>query len=250
MDRSTRASHASHDELLIARLYGGDVDDRERARAVEIMADCPDCAELFADLGAIAEATASMPVPARPRDFMLTEEDAARLRRKRRGWQVTFGLGLRRSFGGSLAALGLAGLMLTSAASLLGQTTSASLTSANAPERFAQSSGPNFDSQGAVGLAAASPAAASEPAPAFAAGVTAALAANPAAATTPTTDAANRVPGDVAGDAGGSPPIQTETAAAGVDPRLLWLLGFALLFAIGVAVALLPQRLRRRVRGR
>src|ERR1035437_10081176 len=167
MDRTTSASHPNHDEMLIARFYGGDVDDSERARAIELMVDCADCADLFADLGAISEASSAMPVPARPRDFTLTEEDAARLRSKRRAWKAIFGLGLRRSLGGSLAALGLAGLMLASAASLLGQTTNVSLTSLNsAPERLAASNAPNFGAQGALGVTVASPASASQAIPA------------------------------------------------------------------------------------
>ena len=46
--------HAAHDELLIARLFGADVDDRERTLAQEQIAGCEDCAALFADLGSIA----------------------------------------------------------------------------------------------------------------------------------------------------------------------------------------------------
>src|ERR1035437_9593595 len=78
MDRTPAATHAGHDEMLIVRLYGGDVDESERARALDLMVDCRECANLFADLGAIAEASAAMPVPPRPRDFALTDKDAPR----------------------------------------------------------------------------------------------------------------------------------------------------------------------------
>ena len=239
MDRTTRASHASHDEMLVVRFYGGDVDDSERARAIELMADCADCADLFADLGAISEASSAMPVPARPRDFTLTEEDAARLRGKRRAWKAIFGLGLRRSLGGSLAALGLAGLMLTSAASLLGQTTNVSLTSLNsAPERLAASNAPNFGAQGALGVTVASPASASQAIPA------AVAASGETKQATPGT-----VTADGAGDAGGQGASLPGTTLEGsLDPRLAWLVGFATLFAIGLAIAMLPQWLRRRAR--
>ena len=60
-------THAAHDELLSARLFGDDVDERERAAAIEQMAACDECADLFADLGSIREATVALPVPARPR---------------------------------------------------------------------------------------------------------------------------------------------------------------------------------------
>jgi anti-sigma factor RsiW len=239
MDRTTSASHPSHDEMLIVRFYGGDVDDSERAHAIELMADCADCADLFADLEAISEASAAMPVPARPRDFTLTEEDAARLRSKRRAWKAIFGLGLRRSLGGSLAALGLAGLMLTSAASLLGQTTNVSLTSLNsAPERLAASNAPNFGAQGAIGVTVASPASASQAIPA------AVVASGETKQATPGT-----VTADGAGDAGGQGASLPGTTLEGsLDPRLAWLVGFATLFAIGLAIAMLPQWLRRRAR--
>ena len=54
MDRTASPAHAAHDELLIARLFGGEVGNSEREHAVELMAKCPDCAALFADLGSIA----------------------------------------------------------------------------------------------------------------------------------------------------------------------------------------------------
>src|ERR1035437_5464945 len=216
--------------MLIARFYGGDVDDSERARAIEVMADCADCADLFADLGAISEASSAMPVPARPRDFTLTEEDAARLRSKRRAWKAIFGLGLRRSLGGSLAALGLAGLMLTSAASLLGQTTNVSLTSLNsAPERLAASNAPNFGAQGALGVTVASPASASQAIPA------AVAASGETKQATPGT-----VTADGAGDAGGQGASLPGTTLEGsLDPRLAWLAGVATAFAVRLAIGAL-----------
>ena len=79
MDRTPLAAHAAHDELLIARLFGGDVSDVERASALDLMGECDECAALFVDLGDIAAATEALPVPARPRDFSLTAADAARL---------------------------------------------------------------------------------------------------------------------------------------------------------------------------
>ena len=138
MPKTAAAAHAGHDELLIARLYGSDVNDRERARALELVAGCDECAALYADLGAIAKATAALPVPSRPRDFALTDEDAARLRPRRRGWARLLGVGRRRSFGGALVALGFSGLVLTSALSMfVTVATSASLDAGVPGERLA-----------------------------------------------------------------------------------------------------------------
>jgi hypothetical protein len=108
-------AHDRHDTMLVVRLYDDDVDAAERDRATTQIAACEECSALFADLGVIAKATKAMPTPARPRDFALTEADAARLRprstrRLRLAWP-----GLRRSFGGALMALGLVGVVLTSA---------------------------------------------------------------------------------------------------------------------------------------
>jgi hypothetical protein len=116
-------SHDRHDPMLIVRLYDGDVDAAERDRATALIADCRACAELYADLGAISSATRRAPTPPRPRDFTLTEADAARLsrRRSRLGWLRW--PGLRRSFGGALTALGLVGVLLA------GTTTSPAATS-------------------------------------------------------------------------------------------------------------------------
>ena len=179
MDRTASAAHAAHDELLIARLFGGDVGDSERENAVELMGACPDCAALFTDLGSIAAATAAMPVPARPRDFSLTEADATRLRRTRSaGW--TFA-GLRRSLGGAVAALGLVGIVATGAVSVFGSSgltaTNLAYDTGNAPGRVAAA--PQFG-------AAASPAAdLSLPSDAVPAATQAAMAAAPPASDSP-----------------------------------------------------------------
>ncbi len=120
MDR-TAPTHATHDQLLLARLYGGDVDELERSRALDQIATCQDCADVFADLGSIAAATAALPTPPRPRDFTLTEADAARVGRRGTGWGIFDWLGRTRALGGSMAAAGLAGLALVGALSVFGQ---------------------------------------------------------------------------------------------------------------------------------
>jgi hypothetical protein len=116
---ASATDHVTHDELLVARLFGDDLHGPERAAALDQVAACAECAALLADLGAIATATAALPVPPRPRDFALTEADAARLRGRPRGLGRLLGLGARQSFGGALVALGLTGVILSAALSVL-----------------------------------------------------------------------------------------------------------------------------------
>ena len=111
-------SQPGHDEVLVARLAAADLVASETVRARALVADCPACAALLGDLHAITQATATLPAPRRPRDFRLTEADAARLRPA--GWR-----GLLRAFGQprlafagplatGLAALGIGGLLVAS----------------------------------------------------------------------------------------------------------------------------------------
>lgn len=264
MDPTPSAAHAGHDELLIARLFGGDVSEAERARALAIVSECPECESVLADVGAIAEATRALPTPPRPRDFSLTAAEAGRLRRKSRlRWRV-FELGLRRSLGGSLAALGIVGLVLTGTTSIFGgaaSTTGGQL--ALSPERAAASPAPaavpaavpaasaagSLSNFGAVGIATAGPAATMAndvptPTPAASAAV----------AVTDTHDlaAASAATAQGALDGGSGSTKSTEapgSSSSGVDPRLVWLIGSAVLFFTGLALAILPVRRRRRDRG-
>jgi anti-sigma factor RsiW len=111
-------AHAGHDALLIAQYAADDLDPSERGVAEQLVAECAGCAQLAADLRLIARATAELPEPARPREFTLTPDQAARLRRH--GWRgLLGGLGLgwvRTDVGRTLAAglttLGLAGLLI------------------------------------------------------------------------------------------------------------------------------------------
>jgi hypothetical protein len=276
MPKTAAAAHAGHDELLIARLYGNDVDDRERARALELVAGCDECAALFADLGAIAKATAALPVPARPRDFALTEEDAARLRPRRRGLARLLGAGRRRSFGGALAALGFSGLVLTGALSMFGTVaTSASLDSGMPGERLAAQAANGSEAQDlSVSSAAPLPAATAGPAqPSSAGGSTQDLTPGGVATAAPSAiapPATLRPPSSGAPEKGATPnapalagggaadtttsgaPSDGQSAAAasqpGFDWRLLVLAGSGILLAIGL-VTLLAPAIRRRLRG-
>lgn len=109
-------AHAAHDTLLVAAYAAGDATGDDLARAAELVASCEECARLHRDLRTLAAALARTPAPARPRDFRLDAGQAARLARGS-GWRRLLApLSGRRSAAGplaaSLAALGLAGLLL------------------------------------------------------------------------------------------------------------------------------------------
>jgi hypothetical protein len=112
-----------HDETLIARLAADDVAGPEAATATQLVADCPACAQLHADLCSIIAATAALPAPRRTRDFRLTEADAARFQRT--GWRRLLGrfgdprLAFTRPLAAGLVTLGIAGLLLSAAPSFL-----------------------------------------------------------------------------------------------------------------------------------
>jgi hypothetical protein len=108
--------HQSHDLVLIAAHAAGDTDAAERDRATALIDACDECARLHADLLAISAAVAELPAAARPRDFRLTEEQAAGLRPT--GWRGILAqlAGPRFSFaaplGTAMATLGLIVLVL------------------------------------------------------------------------------------------------------------------------------------------
>jgi hypothetical protein len=111
------APHAEHDLLLVAAHSAGDVDEAQRSAAEALLAGCPDCRVLAADLRAIAAATSVLPAAVRTRDFTLRPEDAARLRP--RGWRrLAAALGptrleLLRPVGPVLMTLGIVGLLVS-----------------------------------------------------------------------------------------------------------------------------------------
>jgi hypothetical protein len=108
--------HASHDLELIAAHAAGDAEGAERERAAALMDACDECARLHADLLVISSAMAALPAPARPRDFRLTEEQAAKLRPS--GWRGALAslAAPRFSFiaplGTAMATLGLVGVLI------------------------------------------------------------------------------------------------------------------------------------------
>jgi anti-sigma factor RsiW len=130
-------AHAGHDALLIAAYAAGDVDAGDRRAAEDLLAACTDCARLATDLQLIARATAELPEPIRPRDFTLTAQQAARLRRtswrslaNRLGW-VRGGFG--RTLAAGLTTLGLAGLLVGAIPANIGIGLGGSAASSQAP---------------------------------------------------------------------------------------------------------------------
>ncbi len=110
------ATHTDHDPLLVAAFAAGDLGPADREQAELLASTCADCALLEADLRAIAAATATLPVPARRRDFSLSAGDAARLRRRGLRWVLRVLAGPRsaalKPLATGLTTLGLAGLLL------------------------------------------------------------------------------------------------------------------------------------------
>src|SRR3954452_20699184 len=81
------ASHDRHDRLVVAALAAGDLTGTELDQTRALIASCPECRALHADLIAIARATATLPPPVLSpgRDFRLSPAQAESL--ARRGWR-------------------------------------------------------------------------------------------------------------------------------------------------------------------
>jgi hypothetical protein len=262
-------AHAAHDELLIARLFGDDVDQRERAAALEQMAACDECADVFADMGSIRSATAALPTPSRPRDFSLTPADAARLRPARHGLGRVFGRGLRRSFGGSLAALGLTGLLLTTAVSAvpgMSGIASTALDTGNKSVPEAAGSANDYANAGASpalvvnggdvttdgGQSPAIPAATTGGAQSAATALS-----TPGGGLLPVETARAAATSQVAGGAADSPAATSQPnpapalpgSSSGLDGRTIAFAAFGLALALGLLLLIVPALLRRRARG-
>jgi hypothetical protein len=123
--RVAPTDHAAHDLLLVAEAA-----DRG-GRLPHGLADCPVCATLHRDLIAIAAAAPGAAIPARPRDYTLTQADVERLRAPAwRRWLAGIGTPrdtVTRPLAIGLTTLGLAGLLITTLpASFLGLGSSAS----------------------------------------------------------------------------------------------------------------------------
>jgi hypothetical protein len=285
MDR-TAATHSTHDELLLARLYGDDVDESQRARALDLISSCSECADLFADLGSIAQATSALATPPRPRDFTLTEADAAKARRLRRGRAMFEWLARTRALGGSMVAAGLLGVVLVGAISAFPSSSSADRLSQNQPVPAAANqgndsgapvtdqsgSGKGAESSAATGYSAtAAPAAMPTAAPAtgdtLVQSPATAVAASPAASVValgppaptaqpvpsgeavfgPTTAGQGRFAASPSSAPAGGHGVQA-APAAGQELRLVALAAFAALAFLGVLLLAVPRLAARRAR--
>ncbi len=112
-------NHQDHDSLLIAAHAAGDLAGPDKARAMALLETCEPCATIHADLVAIAAATRSLPpLATAPRDFRLSPEQAASLRRG--NWLRTILAPLSgarsgaRPIAAALTTLGVAGLLVAS----------------------------------------------------------------------------------------------------------------------------------------
>jgi hypothetical protein len=74
------SEHLRHDRLLIARYAADDSYASEVDEARAQIAACTDCAALADDIRLVSRSMATVPVPARPRDFRITADQAERLR--------------------------------------------------------------------------------------------------------------------------------------------------------------------------
>ncbi len=121
-DHSPAAAAADHAALIVA-FDAGDLAGREQDAAAMLASTCPGCASLLVDLGVLRAATAALEVAPRTRDYRLTDADAARLRPST--WQslvrwLAAPRSALRPLAGGLAALGIAGLLLSTAPGFLG----------------------------------------------------------------------------------------------------------------------------------
>jgi hypothetical protein len=265
MDRNPTAAHSAHDELLLARLYGGDLQGRELERARELVASCEECAAALADFGAIAAATAALPVPPRSRDFALSEVQARRLRRAPARLSpsgvsgLLRGLGPMRVLGASMTAAGIAGILAVGVVSMIAPATSGvdsrvytdtAAQGESAGPAYGPEMNPTAKSGGAQPGATAAPVAEQSAEPPreadqsprvdWLAGGSAAPTGAPTAKAVVTNELAGV--GDMNGE-----PIPSPAAGPGSQP--LWLVGSGMLAAGGLVLLVLPAIGRRRSRG-
>jgi anti-sigma factor RsiW len=157
----TSAAHASHDAVLVASLVDDALAPPDRAAAEALVATCGVCATLRDDLVTLRAATRALPTPARPRDFALAPDDARRLRPG--GWRrfvAAFGTSrdmLSRPLAFGLTSLGLAGLLVATAPSIIPGSGSAAPASVDqgGPARIEAATGEPKDASG-PGVAGAS----------------------------------------------------------------------------------------------
>ncbi len=256
---STPATHATHDPELIAAAVGGALDASERRLIDERLSTCAPCAELHADLLAIASAQRAVPTPSRPRDFQLTPADAHRLRpRGLRAVLAAIGSS-RDAFSKPLAlgltTLGLVGLLVGTmpAFGLSGAASASAGPGINAygdaksadPDALSEGAGDGTvfggqdDPQPAPSAAAPSSAVAAAPEPSAAATVAAAPGAPitgtepPREAASPVTDTADSSAETLAANRATDAALFADPTAGGPSPLLV---GSALMLLSGIAL--------------
>ncbi|MEO5703511.1 MAG: hypothetical protein ABIZ52_00590 [Candidatus Limnocylindrales bacterium] len=124
-------NHPDHDLSLIAAHAAGDLIGSERSRGEALLAACKECADVHRDLITIAAATRALPnLATAPRDYRLSQEQAARLHRG--SWLRTilgpFGAtrSATRPIAAAFTSVGIAGLLVaTILPGMLGQAVSA-----------------------------------------------------------------------------------------------------------------------------
>ncbi len=150
--------HAAHDLLLVAEAA-----DRD-GRLPASLAACAECQALHTDLVALAAAVPTAALPARPRDYALTEADAARLRPAGwRRWLAAIGTSrdaVTRPLAVGLTTIGLAGLLV---ATVPGALSSGASTAGAAPSAL-QDEVVTMQGAAPYASAAAAPAASAAPA--------------------------------------------------------------------------------------
>ena len=194
------AAHATHDISIVAELaaHSSDLDDRTAETARAQVAACDACAEVLADLIAVQATLPTTATPIRPRDFRLTEADAARLHRT--GWRRVLGFfgsprdGFSRPLAIGFTTLGLAGLLFAVVPSM---SLSVGMGGAASSEALSTVGGP---------IQQAAPAPAASAAPSFAEAAPSAAASASAAAT----DNLYGTERSAAGEAAGAGPIDTQ----------------------------------------
>jgi hypothetical protein len=165
------ADHDRHDQLLIASLLDRSTGGAGRDRGEALLAACVECATLHRDLVSLRDAARALPTPPRTREFLLTTDDAARLRRT--GWRRLLAVvgstrdAFSRPLAVGLTTLGLVGFL---AASIPGALSVGSGSTSGVPTlgQAAGGAGANAESAGEPKAAAAATAAPSA-APSFAA---------------------------------------------------------------------------------
>lgn len=154
--------HAQHDRTRIAVLAvrPDDLAPDEAQLARSLVAECGACADLLADLIGIQAAVPHAAIPARPRDFTLSDADASRLGRT--GWRRFLAMvgssrdQVTRPLAMGLTTLGLAGVIVATLPGTFGsggqsalpadaarQEQAAPAAGAPNPELFSMTAGPD-----------------------------------------------------------------------------------------------------------